>query len=398
MVRKVQSIVLIVSLLLCSGLASCGNGGNKFSKVPALSCTDRTAADTSNSYEVSVPERSKPDQTFPLLVILDPHGSGKTALAHFKLAAERYPAVLVASNKVKNDLPGYEAVIQALITDVKSKYPVGPTVCLSGFSGGARMAVGYATGHPVNGLILSGALAGAQELQQVGCLVYAISGTDDFNFMETAQYLFQDASTPSNLKIELTRSSHGWPDSLTLADGYGYLRLSPGSELGAEPNVVALSAFKKRQTSKIDSLEAKGSFIMARWTARNMTPFQDSFGALDARLKASPGYADEMRRLLQNLQMEAGVRDSYMKAFDSKDAAWWKNELAVVNGHIQAATDPFTQDAYRRIKGFWGIACYSLCNRAVSSGDFKLLNHYVSIYRILEPQNPDMLRFAGLLQ
>jgi len=87
-----------------------------------------------------------------------------------------------------------------------------------------------------------------------------------------------------------------------------------------------------------------------------------------------------------------------MKAFDSKDAAWWKNELAVVNGHIQAATDPFTQDAYRRIKGFWGIACYSLCNRAVSSGDFKLLNHYVSIYRILEPQNPDMLRFAGLLQ
>ncbi len=392
-------LAMLAISLFCSGLASCGNGGSKTSSVPSLLRTDQFSGNAANSYEVFVPARTESNQTFPLLVILDPHGSGKTALAHFRLAAERYPVVLVASNLIKNNLPGFEGVIQSLIADVQAKYPVDKRVYMSGFSGGARMAVGYAMSHPLNGLILSGALAGSQELHQVGCMVYAISGTDDFNFMETAQYLFQEATTPTNLKIELTRSSHGWPDSLILADAFGFVRWATSAN---EADAVALKAFEKGQTVKIDSLRLKAAFIMARWTARNMTgtpPFNadQSFSTLDNQLKSSPGYADEMKRLLENLQMEVSVRDPYLKALETNDVTWWKNELVKVDGQIRTAKDPLTQDAYRRIKGFWGIACYSMCNKAVASGDFKSLRQYVSVYRILEPQNPDMLHFSELL-
>jgi pimeloyl-ACP methyl ester carboxylesterase len=300
----------------------------------------------------------------------------------------------VASNKVQNNVPDFQTIIQALVADVTSKYPVGPDLYLSGFSGGARMALGFALTRPVNGLILSGALAGAQELKQVTCPVYALSGTDDFNFLETAQYLFQEESTPTNLQIELTRSSHGWPDSLTLADAYTFVRTA-GSTTTNE-------AFEKRQLAKIERLNAVPAKIMARWTARNMAntlPFSQNkaFATLDGQLRNSPGYADEMKRLLTNLQMETSVRDGYIKAFDSQNADWWTAELAKVNRRIETATDPFEQDAYRRIKGFWGIVCYSLCNRAVGSGDLQALKRYVATYRVLEPENPDMLRFSNML-
>jgi len=399
-IRNTLNSALLACLLLSSGMASCRNGGNL--KVAAILRSDCCACDAANTYEVFVPKRLKSDQTFPLLVILDPHGSGQSALSHFRLAAEQYPAVLVASNLVKNNLAGYDEVIQELIDDVRTKYPIGKVVFISGFSGGARMAIGYAMNHPVNGLLLSGALAGPDELRKVGCLVYSISGTDDFNFMETAQYLFQEASIPENLKIELIRSSHSWPESLTIADAFGFIHLAcPAAEALAESR-ISLKEFDKQQFDKFDTLLQRNDLIKAKQLTRNMSgtiPFNSdrSFTAADETVKLTADYAVQMKNLLANLQMETNVRAVYLKAFDTNDATWWKNELEKVDHQIQISTDPFTQDAYRRIEGFWGIACYSLCNKVAGNGDFRSLQHYVSIYRVLEPQNPDMLRFSKLL-
>lgn len=386
----------MASLLLCSSLVSCVNAASKGSTFAVERGTDRCRTDTAHSYEVFIPERSNANQTFPLLVVLDPHGSGRTALQHFLLAAERYPTVVVASNRIKNNLAGYEADILTLIDDVRAKYPVSSVLFLSGFSGGARMALGYALNHPTNGLVLSGALAGEQALRQIGCPIYSISGTDDFNFMETAPYLFQEQ--PSNLKMELIRSSHDWPDSLTLAEAIGFIHLAATAE--PDPNV--LKAFEQRQSTKIDRLKTKGSYLMARCLTRNLaqtSPFSTdpSFASMDSQLKASASYTDELKRLMENLRMESSVREGYLQAFDTHDATWWKDEQAKVDKSIETSTDPFVQDAYKRIKGFWGIVCYSLCNKAVASNDYQALKRYVAIYRILEPQNPDMLRFAEML-
>jgi dienelactone hydrolase len=383
--------------MVCCLLAMTSCSSIQSRDIPSVRASVRCSADASNSYEVFIPERAKAE-TLPVLLVLDPHGDGASALMRFKPAAERYRVVLVASNTVRNNLAGYESVIGTLLSDVQSKYPCGKELYLSGFSGGARMALGYALQHPVQGLLLSGALAGAAELRQVACPLYAISGTDDFNFVETAQYLFQDATVPNNLNIELTASSHGWPDSLTLSDAFGFVRLAGSRE--AEPAV--LDAFVQTEQTKLDRLVSEKSFIKARWLARNLSRIgvfdkEGRFGKQNADLSARPAYTDELQRLAENLKMEMSVREGYLQAFETKDAAWWKNEAARLDGEIKAATDPFRQDALRRIKGFWGIACYSLCNRAAAGNDRTTLARMVPIYRVLEPGNTDMLRFAALL-
>ena len=50
---------------------------------------------------------------------------------------------------------------------------------------------------------------------------------------------------------------------------------------------------------------------------------------------------------------------------------------------------------YLRIKGFWGIASYTLCKQAVQAQNAEVLGKLLVIYRTLEPENPDMFYFSS---
>jgi len=95
------------------------------------------------------------------------------------------------------------------------------------------------------------------------------------------------------------------------------------------------------------------------------------------------------------LQYETSVRQSYINAFQIKDTLWWKKEIGTTNEKIKTEQDSYTKDMYRRIKGFWGIACYSLCKQAINLQNTEALTKILSIYRMLEPENPDMLYFSA---
>ena len=393
-----QRLPFFLFSMLCFGLFSCNAAGQSDKTVPAVDASDCCLSDSLNTYEVFIPEREPSVKVLPLLVILDAHGSGRFARDKFKQGATQYPAVLVASNLVRNGFAGYEGAIQTLVDDVRRKYPAGNTVFMTGFSGGARMALGYAMAHPVNGLIVCGALAGPDELIAVHCPVISISGMDDFNFMETAQYLFQEQSTPANLKIELTNASHDWPDSLMLANALGFLRLSCQASGLPAPSKSALRLFCNVQQIRIDSLIQQKDWLKAALVARNMAstkPFNDdnAFASTYDELKVNPDYISQLNKLKTNLNFERNVRQPYLEAFQTKDTLWWRNEINLAEEKIRMEQDPFTKATYLRIKGFWGIASYSLCNQAILQHNAAVLNRLLPIYHMLEPANPVMMYF-----
>ena len=392
-------LLLLCSMLFC-GLISCNAIGKSNETVKAVEKTDSCQLDSKNSYEVYIPQRSNPDEKLPLLVIIDSHGSGKFALGKFKPAANQYPAVIVASNLIKNGFGNYEGAIQTLIDDVHQKYPVGETVFMTGFSGGARMSLGYALTHPVNGLILCGALANPDQINALRCPVISISGMDDFNFMETAQYLFQEQSIPGNLKIELTNASHDWPDSVMLSNAFGFLHLSCQAADIPSPTKSQLTTFCHNQQARIDSLKQQGDFLKAAVLARNMSstvPFNSdqTFASKYKDLKDNSEYSSQLNRLKKCLDFETTVRQPYIDDFMTKDSVWWKNEINTTNEKIKTVQDSYTKDMYRRIKGFWGIACYSLGNQAIQAQNGEALNKIISIYHQLEPENPYVLYFSA---
>ena len=386
-------------MLFC-GLVSCSGTGKSNSAVQSVEKKDSCSTDTKNSYEVYIPKRDHSADKLPLLLIIDSHGMGKFAINKFKQGANQYPAVLIASNLIKNGYEDSDGAIKTLIDDVRRKYPVGETVFLTGFSGGARMALGYALTHQVNGLILCGALANADQINQLHCQVISISGMDDFNFMETAQYLFQEQSTPGNLKIELTNASHSWPDSLMLANALGFLRLSVhATDIPTLPE-SQLNLYCQNQQARINSLKHQGDYLKAVLVARNMAltePFNSdkTFTTTYDLLKSNPESVSQLNRLGKCLQVETNERQPYIDAFRTKNLLWWKNEIRTNDEKIKDEKDSFTRDMYKRIKGFWGIATYSLCKQAVKGQNAEVLDKLLSIYSMLEPENPDMFYFSS---
>ena len=356
-------------------------------------------SDAKSTYEVYIPERNNAVDKLPLLVVLDAHGSGKFALAKFKSGANQYPVVLIASNLIKNGFDGYEGAIQTLINDVRQKYPVNETVFMTGFSGGARMALGYGLAHPLNGLIMCGALSNPDQLNALRCPVISISGMDDFNFMETAQYLFQEKSTPANLKIELTNAYHSWPDSILLANALGFLTFTGESGNTDIRNEARFKNYCQTQQARINSLKQQGDYLNATLVARNMAitqPFSNGvFTSAYQNLKNSPGYISQLNLLEKCLTFEISARQTYIDAFRTKDTFWWKNEITTTDLKIKTEQDSFTKDMYRRIKGFWGIACFTFSKQAVMERNADALNKILFVYCKVQPENPDMLYFSS---
>lgn len=388
---------LILLSLLFGTIVSCSGKTDK--PVQAVSQTDSCRADAGNSYEVFVPTHNASEK-LPLLVIVDSHGAGRFALEKFKSAATDYRLILAASNTVKNGFANSDQALQTLVDDVRQKYPVGKTLFLTGFSGGARMALSYALNHPADGLMLCGALGNAQQISATNCPVISLSGTDDFNFVETAQYLFQEQAAPANLKIELIHNSHSWPSVQTLRNAVGFLAYSATKD--ENPVTASVRDYCQHQQNRIDSLRQAADYLSAALIARNMASVeafrtQNDFSKVAAGLKTSTRYLSQLNKLGACLNAEMSLRQTYMDAFQNKDIAWWKKEI---DGTVQAITsekDPFDADMYRRIKGFWGIACYSLCKQAVAQHNADALQKTLAIYRLVEPLNADMFYFSAFL-
>ena len=391
----------VFALLVAGCLISCNKPRGYQELSAQINKTDSCQINTQHTYAIFIPAVEKTYKQLPLLVVIDPHGSGKYALTQFKEAATKYSVLMVSSNLVKNNYAGYLQALDELVQDVRSKYPVGNTIYLAGFSGGARMAIGYASKHPVNGVIACGALAQPEEIKAVNCPIYAITGMDDFNFVEAARFVLNPDKIPSNLLIEITHASHAWPEKEVLTNALGYLSLSANTP-GMAPQPKSLTkAYVWQQKSRIDSLVNDAEILQAILLSRNMSLVsafekKGDFKSTYLKLLNEPVFAAQKEALSKSIQFELKVRDAYYNALQQKDTLWWGKEINSLQLKINSEKNLFARMAYKRIKGFLGIVCYSLGNRYASTKDLINLEKILSVYRMLEPGNSDMFFFSAL--
>jgi len=336
------------------------------------------------------------------MIVIDPHGDGKLAIKQFKEAANTYPMVLIASNGIKNNVSGYLQLIDELISDAKSKYPVGSTIYFGGFSGGARMALDYVLNRNADGVIACGALANHDLIKAINCRIMAIVGTDDFNFIESAQFIIHPETIPQNLAIITTNASHSWPESGLLTQATGYLRLSSGENKTCKDANLLLKTYLAKQTGKFNALSQAKDELNAMLLARNFSLSkifdpQGSFRSRYEKLVKQDAFVQQRDNLTTNLQFEVSFRDQYYKALQEKDSVWWKNEIKELNLKISTEKNGQRNLVYHRIKGFLGVACYSICSRATTQKDQTMLEQVVPVYRLLEPENPDQLYYSAVL-
>ena len=390
--KRAFQLISITSFLL--SLLACQFSENKnHTQNPAIEKTDSCLSHPAHTYQVFVPVRGGENSQLPLLIAIDSHASGQNAVNHLKKAVTKYPAVLVASNLIQNNDPHYIQELGELIADVKKKYPIGKQVYFIGFSGGARMALGYAANHPANGVIACGAFANNQQLAAIKCPVTGIIGMDDFNFAEVARYILQPETTPANVHIELSQASHKWPSPKRLTDVFAWFRLSEKSALKQH-----LTDFVKAQKLRIDSLKTKGEFIQAACIGRNMASVEafekaGSFREDLNKLISQAAYREQLTQLNQSLQFEGQMRQYYSQALLKKDEPWWKKEITTLHENMLSEPNVMKRMAYKRLSGFIGIICYSYTRQLAEQKDVPNLEQILMVYRLAEPENTEMKRY-----
>ena len=390
-IYKIELIILIFSVIL----VSCQNNGKAKKIISSISKTDSCTFSPNHHYEVYIPQLTKNKKKLPLLVVLDSHGAGKYAIQKFKQTADKYGTIIVASDLIKNNFENYITATDTLIKDVTEKYSAGETIYMCGFSGGARMALNYTLiHHNISGIILCGAFASPHQLGVISCPVVSVSGINDFNFSESAKYFFNMEEIPYSLKFELTADSHQWPNENILKRAVGYLVMNDKNS--------AISSHEKKsfyssQKTRIDSLKKNGEFVKSALIIHNIINSDpEHFRKNLSELTETDGYLKQISLLSENLKLEGKSRQPYYKALQEKDTIWWEKEISNLQFRIDTTKNIWTKSMYSRMKGFLGIACYSISKQSAQNKQIEMLKHILPIYSLLEPENPDVFYFSAI--
>ncbi len=378
---------------------SCHNSNSQSVKqAVAIDRKDSCSVDIKHTYQLYIPLAFSKSTTPSFVILLDSHGDGTFAMKNFKEAAEKYGVGLIASNRIKNNDPTFLKEIDELVDEVKEKYAKDAKIYLTGFSGGARMALAYAVNKPVGGVVACGALAGPDQLHAISCPVIGVVGMDDFNFMESAQYLLYPENKPGNTRLVFTNDSHAWPGKEIVSSILGQMIL---------PNVkdhdLQITTFVADQTNAIQSMVKNEKVINAACLAQNMSSVPEfeqkgDFSSMYQKIIHSKNYKTAMEELSSGINQEINMRKTLLPALLQKDSVWWKKEVITLQDKARHGETLMEEMTYKRILGFIGIACYSMSRQFLNKKDVHGLTHILMVYRLVEPGNEDMKRFTAELE
>ncbi len=173
--------------------------------------------DATQTYALYLPSRYSPDKAWPILYAFDAGARGVLPVQRFKDGAERYGYIVAGSNNSRNGpIAVSEAALRALLADTASRFSIDPTrVYLTGFSGGARVAVlaGLGPGSRVAGVIgcAAGFPDGIRPSASIPFAYFGTVGTDDFNYPEMKQLDQTMAKLGVPHWLQVFEGPHDWP-------------------------------------------------------------------------------------------------------------------------------------------------------------------------------------------
>jgi predicted esterase len=221
--------------------------------------------DPGRSYAVYLPSSYTPERKFPVLYCLDARGRALVPIELFREAADANGWILVSSYDSRSDTAEdfNTPALQAMWKDANERLAIDPRrAYLTGFSGGARAAVGIAS-H-ASGLVVGVVGCGAglpDENAPVGKLPFAYFGTvgtRDFNYYEMRRLDEKLAAATVRHRIAYFDGGHEWPPAPVAADALAWMELE-AMRSGLRPrDPAAIAAMYAKRLAEAKALDAAG--------------------------------------------------------------------------------------------------------------------------------------------
>ncbi|MDB5281448.1 MAG: hypothetical protein JWO06_523 [Bacteroidota bacterium] len=287
------------------------------------------AIDAGQTYALYLPKGYSDSARYPAIIFFDPHGDGSLPLNMYHELADKYNYVLIGSNSSKNgmsfDLLG--PIANNLVEEARTKYSIDQSkIALCGFSGGAKVAMlNGSTNQYVTNIIYIGAKVDMKPTHPIALLGFA--GIKDMNYTDLVSFDNDVNRDPAHTKHYLVQWSgkHEFPTTELIKDAFVFLN-----------------------TGTVENYEKKKATISE-----------------------------------DKLKEEMGYKAKYIKAFQSEDLDWWKNEIAMLNSKKKSDI------MFERLLGFLSLACYSIGNSQLQQNNLVFAEKFATIYAMADPGNPD---------
>jgi len=420
MKQKLIIISTLLSGLMLFSFTSCQNSNSRKGKKKQNTMEDTATFhpgiiyDSVNcfrypeeSYALYLPKDYIATKKFPVVFFFDAHARGWLPVRRYKVLADSFNFILVASNESKNGQAAQKRnqIIYHFMQDVEQRFSVDPgRVYTGGFSGGARVAAGIGlSNQDIAGVI--GCAAGFPKLNHIANtqLAYVgIVGNTDFNFMEMKQLNSELETAHWRHSLLIFDGHHQWPPVKTMKKAFSFLQTDAMRRqlIPVDKHFIARlkAAFEKERKQA-----ARDSNPLLQWqTDQQIVAFLNGLTPVGT-------YKKEMQKLLQNpilkkqQQQQAFLKkeeqkwqQTYARAFENRDATWWKNALHHLSGMQKSAKTPTEKEMTRRLFNYLSLMSYLYADGSLKNNQTAAAGKYLMIYERSDPTNPEVYFLKAL--
>lgn len=401
------AVLFSILLLACSGPADkpdspfAADSMLPVTPIPHRYATDsllqlRTISDSTNSYALLLPQQYDTLKKWPVVIFLDPHASGSYPIQLYRKLASRYGIIMAGSNRSKNGMAPSEstALVNGLIDDLGKRLSLdNRQLILCGFSGGARVA-GYTALQRSDIAAVISCSAGIAAETVPGFICISTAGTRDMNYNEVESQHKKLEQQKARCYFFPSGEKHEWASYTVLSSSLACITLEA---MGAGILTTDTAKTKTLITEicdngiaegKTDHLIAAPHFLAALNASRVV---KDT--ALAARLYHSMISKASYTNLLKNenelLQKEQRLQQFYANAITNEPLIWWPQNLKGIDTTATAFSPEArrTTDMHFRVWGYLSLMSYSYAGQALKQNNFPAADHFISIYKIVDPRN-----------
>jgi len=278
------------------------------------------ARDPSQSYALYLPRNYEKSRKWPVLYAFDPGERGRVPVERFKDAAQQFGWIVVGSNNSRNaSIQSSIDSWNAIIRDTTDRFSVDDTrAYATGFSGGARVALTFATQckNCLAGVIAGGAAfpPGIEPAPTMQFTIFGIAGVDDFNFTEIKE--LDEKLTRMNVshQIEIWGGRHEWFPSSVATDAVAWMELTAmktGRREKDQKLIEGLWTQKFKQAQEFeqgnklfDAFQVYVSLSSSFKGLHDVTESDTKVNALRASREVRDGIRDEQQQIRKQKDLE----------------------------------------------------------------------------------------------
>ncbi len=371
--------------------------------VNEIECSD----DTTQQYCIVLPERYDNQNAYPLIVVFDPHASGKLAAEKFMTAAADFGYIVAASSTIRNGYPSVEYALKILYDDLIKRYKINnERIYAAGFSGGGMVAQIFSQlNKNIKAIASMGAgysLSDPAALNNRPSMLF-LAGDEDFNYNEIVNSGKLLSHTNIYCYAYTYHGKHEWPENDIIREAILWFEFDAYRKDKKIIRKRVVHDYHTHIHQEIKTLQQQGNYIDAFNACERGIIFLSGLTGT-AKLKKSlkamkkhPEYIREVRKKEKASVLEMRLQQGYMAAFGTQDTLWWKKEIDGLNQQIASGSDEYMSPVYKRLKNFLSMIAYTYCNNALKENNLQKAAQYIAIYQMADPENADVYYFRALL-